>query len=267
MSEQVNRSEAPTPGGVRSSEAGTARAVLDGSLESLPDSLSRTGNAVITTDAHGRITFLNPLAQTLTGWTQPEAVSKSLERVFRIVGEETRQALENPALRAIGEGHVVSLVNQTVLIAKDGTEQHIEGSSAPIRDVNDAVAGAVLVFREAGERRQPQQRDAEELAYAQALLSTFPSIFLVLDGDLRVKSANASFYLKFQATEEETVGHVIYDLGNGQWNIPALRTMLEEVIPVQDAFEGLLIELEFPKIASCCFRVSARRIRNAAFGG
>ena len=253
MSEQMNRSE--------------ARAVLDASLELLRATLSSIGDAVITTDAHGRVTFLNPLAQKLTGWTQQGAVGNSLERVFRIVSKETRQPVQNPALQAADGGHAVALANHAVLIAMDGTEQPIEGSAVPIREANDAVGGIVVVFREAGERHRLEKREAEALAYVQALLSTFPKICLILDADLRVKSANASFYVQFQTTEKETVGHLIYGLGNGQWDTPALRKMLEDVHPEQDAAEDLLVEHEFPKIGNRCFQVGARRIRNGAFGG
>ena len=267
MPEQVKESEAPAPRGETLSDGGAARAVLEGSLELLQVTFSSIGDAVIATDAHGSVTFLNPLAQTLTGWTQQEAVSNSLERVFRVVHEETRQALENPALRAVRGGLVVGLVNHPVLIAKDGTEHHIEGSAVPLRDAKDAVAAVLLVFREAVVQRLIERREADALANSQALLSTFPNIYLVLDGDLRVKSANAPFYLHFQTTEEETVGQLIYELCKGQWNIPALRTMLEDVPPDQDAVEDLLMEHEFPKIGICCLRVSARRIRNAAVGG
>ena len=96
--------------------------------------LSSIGDAVITTDTKGSITYLNPVAVSLTGWTQEDAAGILLELVFKIINEETRQTVENPATRALREGLVMGLANHTLLIAKDGTERAIDDSAAPIRN-------------------------------------------------------------------------------------------------------------------------------------
>src|SRR4029453_12225276 len=119
--------------------------------------LSSIGDAVITTDTKGRVTFLNPVAEFLTGWTQEESAGVPLESVFKIVNEETRRTVENPATRALRDGVVVGLANHTLLIAKDGTERPIDDSAAPIRHANGEVAGVVLVFREVSERRRQER--------------------------------------------------------------------------------------------------------------
>jgi PAS domain S-box-containing protein len=126
--------------------------------------LSSIGDAVITTDTSGNVTFLNPVAQSLTGWSLDEASGVPLDAVFKIVNEETRQTVENPAIRALREGLVVGLANHTLLIAKDGTERPIDDSAAPIRNAGGEVAGVVLVFRDVTERRKAEQalRDGEE---------------------------------------------------------------------------------------------------------
>jgi PAS domain S-box-containing protein len=89
---------------------------------------------VVNTDNNGGVTFLNPVAQSLTAWTQEEAVGILLDSVFKIVNEETRHTVENPATRALREGLVVGLANHTLLISKDGTERPIDDSAAPIRN-------------------------------------------------------------------------------------------------------------------------------------
>jgi len=126
--------------------------------------LSSIGDAVITTDTKGSITYLNPVAVSLTGWTQEEAAGIPLELVFKIINEETRQTVENPATRALREGLVVGLANHTLLIAKDGTERAIDDSAAPIRNANGEVAGVVLVFRDVTDRREVERalRESEE---------------------------------------------------------------------------------------------------------
>lgn len=116
--------------------------------------LSSIGDAVIATDRGGRVTFLNPVAETLTGWRQAEAQGRPLEEVFVIVNESTRQTVENPATRALREGVVVGLANHTTLITRQGAEYNIDDSAAPIRDAQGAVLGVVLIFRDITERRQ-----------------------------------------------------------------------------------------------------------------
>jgi PAS domain S-box-containing protein len=240
---------------------------LRDSPEWLRVTLSSIGDAVIAADGQGRITFLSPVAQALTGWTQEEAGSVPLERVFRIVNEETRETVESPTTRAPCEGAVIGLANHTLLIAKDGTERPIEDSAVPIRDENGGVTGVVLVFRDISERRRQERERAATLAHAQAIIATLRHSFLVLDNDLRIQSANASFYRTFQVSEEGTVGRLVYELGNGQWNIPALRTLLEEVLPANHAFEDFEVQLDFPNIERRTLILNARRLQDGAPGG
>jgi PAS domain S-box-containing protein len=119
--------------------------------------LSSIGDGVITTDAGGRVTFLNPVAESLTGWTTEEARGVLLEQVFQIINEETRESVESPSARALREDCVVGLANHTILIAKDGTETPIDDSAAPIRDEKDHVYGVVLVFRSIVERKESEE--------------------------------------------------------------------------------------------------------------
>ena len=91
--------------------------------ERLRVTLASIGDGVITTDAQGRVTFLNPVAESLTGWTTSDANGLPLDTIFKIVNEETRRDVENPVHRALREGVIVGLANHTVLIARDGVER------------------------------------------------------------------------------------------------------------------------------------------------
>ena len=122
--------------------------------------LASIGDAVVTTDADGRVGFLNPVAEALTGWTSAEAIGRPLPDVFQIINETTRAPVENPAQKALSEGVVVGLANHTVLIARDGTERPIDDSSAPIRDATGGTIGAVLVFRDVTERKRSEGAQA-----------------------------------------------------------------------------------------------------------
>lgn len=129
--------------------------------------LSSIGDGVITTDVEGRVTFMNQVAESLTGWIQAEAMGHSLTDIFQIVNEQSRQPVENPALRALNAGTIVGLANHTVVIAKDGTEWPIDDSAAPIRNEQGEVVGAVLVFRDISERKRLEQERELLLATAQ----------------------------------------------------------------------------------------------------
>jgi PAS domain S-box-containing protein len=122
--------------------------------------LSSIGDAVITTDTQTRVTFLNPTAQRLTGWSQNDALGRPLSEVFHIVNEDTRNEVESPVTKAIRMGQIVGLANHTVLIAKDGTERPIDDSAAPIRDEAGNVAGVVMVFHDITERRAAERTAA-----------------------------------------------------------------------------------------------------------
>ncbi|HLX23660.1 MAG TPA: CHASE3 domain-containing protein [Usitatibacter sp.] len=119
--------------------------------ELLQTTLASIGDAVITTDREGKVTFLNALAESLTGWKTADARGLDLTRVFHIVNEHTRETVENPAVRALREGLIVGLANHTILVARDGTERPIDDSAAPIR-LGDDLFGCVLVFRDVTDR-------------------------------------------------------------------------------------------------------------------
>lgn len=222
--------------------------------------LSSIGDAVIVTDAHGRVTFLNPVAQALTGWSQQEAMGQPLPIIFRIVNEQTRHPVENPVAVVLARGATVGLANHTVLIARGGTEYSIDDSAAPIRDVRGDVAGVVLVFRDISERRRAERVAADAYAYAEGIVATVREPLLVLDASLRVLTANRSFYRTFEVSPAETVGHFLYDLGNGQWDVPALRTLLEEILPQNSHFDDFEVDHEFRNIGHRTILLNARRI-------
>jgi PAS domain S-box-containing protein len=124
--------------------------------EWLAVTLSSIGDGVITTDQRGRATFLNPMAEKLTGWGTDEARGRPLEEIFEIVNEHTREVVENPVHKVLETGLVVGLANHTILIAKDGREIPIDDSGAPIRNEEGLAAGVVLIFRDVSERKKTE---------------------------------------------------------------------------------------------------------------
>ena len=122
--------------------------------------LSSIGDAVIATDNNARVTFMNPVAEALAGWPLAEAIGKPLVEVLRIVNEETRQPVEDPAAIVLKSGTVIGLANQTALISRDGREVLIDDSAAPIIDDHQGIIGVVLVFRDTTLRRQAETAEA-----------------------------------------------------------------------------------------------------------
>jgi PAS domain S-box-containing protein len=125
--------------------------------EQLQVTLASIGDAVIVADEQGRVTFLNPVAEVLTGWQAEEAQGKPLEEVFQIINEQSRQLVENPISRVFREKRIVELANHTALIGKQGREVPVEDSAAPIRHKDGSIVGAVLVFRDVTESRRAMQ--------------------------------------------------------------------------------------------------------------
>ncbi len=135
--------------------------------------LSSIGDGVIASDTEGRITFLNPIAVSLTGWQLEEALGRQIPDVFRIVNEKSHAPAEDLVVRVLTEKRVVELANDTALVTKDGREVPIEDSAAPILDSTGNVIGVVLVFHDVTEKRRAQARLREALERA-VWLARFP---------------------------------------------------------------------------------------------
>jgi PAS domain S-box-containing protein len=243
-----------------SPEAEQMAEALHEQREWLRVTLSSIGDAVITTDTQGCVTFLNPVAQSLTGWMQEAATGMPLERVFKIVNEHTHRTVENPAIRALREGVIVGLTNHTLLIAKDGTERPVDDSAAPIRNALGEIAGVVLVFRDITERRRRERLVQDALSYAENVIATLREPFLVLDKSLRVMTANRSFYETFHAAPEDTESQFLYDLGDRQWDIPQLRTLMEAVLSDHHPIHDFEVEHIFPTIGRKTMLLNAQRV-------
>ena len=132
--------------------------------------LESIGDAVIATDVQGRVEFMNPIAEHLTGWRSSDASGRTCDEVFRIVNEDTRRTVENPVTRVLAEGTCVGLANHTVLIAADGTERPIDDSGAPIRGGDGRIIGVVLVFRDVSDRRRAEVERHDAAAERERLL-------------------------------------------------------------------------------------------------
>jgi PAS domain S-box-containing protein len=144
------------------------------SEQELQTTLASIGDGVIACDADGGVLMMNPVAEQLTGWTAAEAKGRSLDEVFHIVNEDSRQPGESPVAKVKRLGGIVGLANHTMLIRKDGSELHIADSGAPIPDKSGKMRGIVMVFRDITIERRTQEAllANEKLAVAGRLAAT-----------------------------------------------------------------------------------------------
>ncbi|MDD4882423.1 MAG: PAS domain-containing protein, partial [Gallionellaceae bacterium] len=184
-----------------------ARADLLTEKERLQVTLASIGDAVMTTDAEGRIEYINPVAELLTGWSDEQARGRSLPEVFQIISETSRAPAVNPVERVFREGRVVELANHTLLIARDGSERPIADSAAPIRSLDGAaILGAVLVFRDQTQERDYLNRLSENEQKLNTILDNVEACIYIKDADYRYQYANRPVRQLFGAELDAIVG-------------------------------------------------------------
>jgi PAS domain S-box-containing protein len=183
--------------------------------------LASIGDGVIATDAAGRITFINPVAQSLTGWQREEALGEPVQNVFRIINEKSREAGGDIVARVIREGTIVTLANNMVLITREGREIPIEDSAAPIRDAEGHIAGVVLVFHDVTEKRRARHALQESEERYRTLFETMTEGFalheIICDDagrpcDYRFLEINPAFERQTGTKAADLVGHTLYEV-------------------------------------------------------
>lgn len=180
--------------------------------EYLHVTLSSIGDGVIVTDGSGRVSFMNSIAEQLTGWTTESANGFPLDDVFRIVNETTRHEVENPASRSLRVGKIVGLANHTLLLAKDGTARPIDDSAAPIYSKEGEVLGAVLVFRDVAERRQAEKELQASEARKRAMFETALDSIIKMDQAGIVVDFNPAAEKTFGYCSSEAIGRELAEL-------------------------------------------------------
>ncbi|MBU1566059.1 MAG: PAS domain S-box protein [Proteobacteria bacterium] len=177
--------------------------------ERLAVTLRSIGDAVITTDIHGNVAYLNPVAEQLTGWQQDEASGKPLPEVFQIINEQTREVCPDPVENVLQTGSVVGLANHTVLIARDGTEYPIADSGAPIRNDHGEILGVVMVFRD----KTKEHADQQSIERQQQLLTSIAqgqAHFIAADTAAKVFDQILENLLAITDSQYGFIGEVLY---------------------------------------------------------
>src|ERR1700690_1135086 len=161
---------------------------------------------------------------------------------------------------------------------KDGQNMDVSLSISPVKDASGKIISSSTIARDITERRDIEkglEKARKELAvtkisedeareYAESIINTVREPLIALDQDLRVVTASRSFYEVFKVNPEETVGQLIYDLGNKQWNIPKLRELLETVLPQKTTFDNYEVENNFAVIGRRIMLLNARQIKRVS---
>lgn len=163
--------------------------------------LASIGDGVIATDVTARISFMNSVAETLTGWRLSEAQGKPVSEIFNIINEHSRQKAENPVDKVIQQGKSCSLANHTILVRRDMSEIAIDDSAAPIKTADGQINGVVLIFRDISQRKKADRILQTTLNRFYAVLSDMPSGVLLVTEEGMIEFANQAFCDIFKIKE------------------------------------------------------------------
>jgi PAS domain S-box-containing protein len=207
--------------------------------------LESIGDAVIVTDAEARISHMNPVAETLTGWRFEEAKNRPLEEVFHIIDEDRRERVESPVEKVKRLGTIVGLANHTVLVGRDGTEVYIDDSGAPIFEGDHSLSGMVLVFRDISAKRQAENESQHLLreiqsryAELEATYNTAAIAMALIDAvEFRYIRVNQKLCEILGLDREQIIGSKVSDVA-GQ--VPGLKEALEQVAQGKPVIGGVL---------------------------
>jgi PAS domain S-box-containing protein len=192
--------------------------------------LASIGDAVVTTDREGRVTFLNHEAECLTEWTAAEARGVPLGQVFHIVNARTQEPVADPATKVLATGLAVGLANHTRLLGRKGRKTLIDDSGAPIKDGKGRIAGVVLVFRDCTEKRMAEEALRESQALYRSLVEQLPAGVFRKDGSGRYVFVN-SFFCQFKGiTPDQFIGKLPEELPASQVAARSLGTAHHERI-------------------------------------
>jgi two-component system, cell cycle sensor histidine kinase and response regulator CckA len=160
--------------------------------QDLSITLQSIGDAVISTDGHGRIMRMNATAERLTGWSISEARGRALHEVFCIVHSATREPAADPVRRVLATGAMVAMANHTALLSRTGSEFQIADSAAPIREADGSIVGVVLVFSDVTQRYRVEQALREREARLRTIIDTEPECVKVVSPEGRLLEMNAA---------------------------------------------------------------------------
>jgi PAS domain S-box-containing protein len=227
---------------IRDESAAREKAALEirEQKELLDVTLASIGDAVIVTDLQGRITFLNKVAQELTGWTSSQAQREPCSKVFNIVNESSREIVESPVEKVLRLGTIVGLANHTLLIRKDGSEIPIDDSGAPIKEYDGTVRGVVLVFRDFSEHKAAENKLIEANKALEAANLAKDHFLAALSHELRTPLTPVLATLTSWEASDELPGVFLADIQMLRRNVELEARLIDDLLDLNRIVKGKL---------------------------
>ncbi len=217
---------------------------------------SLEGYAVFTTDKEGLVSSWNTGAEKLLGYSEQEIMGQESALIFT-PEDRAKGVPRQEREKAASEGRST---DERPHMKKDGTTFWGSGLVFPLLNEDKTILGFTKILRDMTEQKRSQQLIADARLYAESIVDTIREPLLVLNNDLCVVSANRAFYLAFHVTRAETEKHYVYELGNGQWDIPALRTLFEDILSSNTSFDNYQVEHDFPALGKRIMLLNARKL-------
>jgi len=215
-------------------------------------------DAIIMLDDSETITFCNAAAEKMFGSTAAEMTGRNFHRLFIPERFRAKAKLGFERFGVQGTGPLIGKRTEVMALRKDGTEFSLELSLSALK--LQGKWHAIGIMRDVTERKQLETQIQDAREYAENIVETVREPLVVLNADLRILTANHSFYDTFKVTPGATIGNFIYDLGNGQWDIPRLRVLVEKILPLDTVINGYEVEHDFPGIGRKIILLNARQI-------
>jgi two-component system CheB/CheR fusion protein len=190
----------------------------------------------------------------------------AMAKIFRLLDTDIGRSIRDITSTIVSyniyeaAGEVLASLTRKEVEVRNENDQWFSLRILPYRTMDNTIDGIVITLTDISDLRRASRELEEAKLLAEGIVQTIHEPFVVLNGDLIVRSANDSFYSQFKVKPEETVNRRVYDLGNGQWDIPQLRKLLEEIVPADTKVAGFQVEHEFPGIGTKVMMLNARII-------
>ncbi|MHB8894909.1 MAG: PAS domain S-box protein [Candidatus Geothermincolia bacterium] len=232
----------------------TARKKREDDYHKLAAIVNTSIDGIIGKDLHGDIVSWNKAAEQIYGYPESEMRGRNISLLAPPGYEEEMRS----QLVKLQQGELVRNF-ETKRVRKDGVVIDVSLTLSAIKDESGNISGVSAIMHDMTEQKKAKQVLMLS-EYSESIINTVREPLIVLDQDLRVVTVSRSFYDVFKVNPEETVGQLIYDLGNKQWNIPKLRDLLEDILPKKVAFDNYEVEHVFSTIGRRVMLLNARQI-------
>ncbi len=202
--------------------------------------LSSIGDCVIVTDADGRITFMNAVAEKVTGWKFEEARLRPTTEVFTIVSEFSHEPVESPVTKVIKSGATVSSANHSLLVRRDGSEVPIDDSGAPIRQADGTLCGVVLVFRDFSEHKAAEKKLKESKEAAETASKAKDRFLAVLSHELRTPLTPVLATLNLWEASDELPRSIKSDVQMLRRSVELEARIIDDLLDLTRIAKGML---------------------------